>query len=386
MKAIVASTIAGCLLGSVLLLGQGQAPAGQAPTPAAAAFPPCLPNPPAAPAVGAGQGRGAAPAAGQAAGRGPAQPQGPREVTVTAIPGVVAQGVKWAKVWQTGGNNADGVVADKDGNLLFAQEDNAAIIKIDAADKASVYLSGTNGGSSLAIDQQGRIYAVLRAPQPGNPNFSNPSFTPGIAILAPERRILADTFTDGTKHTGRPSDIAADSKGGAYFTQACLYYAAADGKIRLLAENIRTNGIVLSPDNNVLYVTNGGPPGAGGMPGTIVAFDIKGTGTLANRRTFTTLERGNGDGIAVDSAGRLYVTADTTVQIFDKDGKHLGTIPTPRVAITMGFAGPDRKTLYVVGRGAEDAIGQPIREGVQQTAATLYKLPMIAAGLKNRGK
>jgi hypothetical protein len=42
--------------------------------------------------------------------------------------------------------------------------------------------------------------------------------------------------------------------------------------------------------------------------------------------------------------------------------------------------------LYVVGSGAEDANGQPIREGPQQTAATIYKLPMIAQGVKGRAK
>jgi hypothetical protein len=42
--------------------------------------------------------------------------------------------------------------------------------------------------------------------------------------------------------------------------------------------------------------------------------------------------------------------------------------------------------LYIVGNGAEDASGQPVREGVQQTGRTLYKLPMTAAGLKDRGK
>ena len=36
--------------------------------------------------------------------------------------------------------------------------------------------------------------------------------------------------------------------------------------------------------------------------------------------------------------------------------------------------------------GAEDANDQPIREGPQQTAATIYKLPMIAQGVTGRAK
>jgi len=46
----------------------------------------------------------------------------------------------------------------------------------------------------------------------------------------------------------------------------------------------------------------------------------------------------------------------------------------------------DKNILYIVGSGAEDANGQPIREGPQQTAATIYKLPMLAEGVKGRAK
>jgi hypothetical protein len=42
--------------------------------------------------------------------------------------------------------------------------------------------------------------------------------------------------------------------------------------------------------------------------------------------------------------------------------------------------------LYVIGSGADDENGQPIRQGPQQTAATIYKLPVIAQGLKGRAK
>jgi hypothetical protein len=125
----------------------------------------------------------------------------------------VAAGAKWAKVWQTGGNNADGVVADKDGNLLTAGEDSSSVVKIDAADKSSEFMSGTKGGGSLAIDRQGRMFAVLREPQPGNPNASDPTFKAGIAMLAPQHKILADAFADGSKLSGRPNDLAARRPG-----------------------------------------------------------------------------------------------------------------------------------------------------------------------------
>jgi len=361
------------LCASFLLPGQAQAQS------VAASFPACVPAAqPAAQAAARGPG-----APGQAPpGRG-AEPQRiPRDVTVTAIPGVVAAGAKWTKVWQAGGNSADGILADKDGNALVAQEDYDAVLKIDKNDKASVYVSNAKGVGSLSMDRRGRLYGAHRTERPGSTKPDQASIVNAITILAPDRKMVADKWADATTLSVRPNDLAADSQGGAYFTSGCLYYASANGTVTVVAENLRTNGIVFSPDDATLYVTNGG----GQAPGTIVAFDVKGPGMLANRRDFATLQMGNGDGSAVDSEGRLYVTSNPGVQVFDKAGKYLGLIPTLRGVISVAFAGPDKKTLYVVGSGAEDANGQPIREGPQQTAATIYKLPMIAQGVKGRSK
>src|SRR3954465_15459063 len=96
----------------------------------AAAFPACRPAvQPAATAAGRAQG---APGQGQGAqaGRGAAASRVPRDAPVTAIPGVVAADAKWTKVWQGGGNSADGLVAAADGSLLTAQEDFDTVLKI----------------------------------------------------------------------------------------------------------------------------------------------------------------------------------------------------------------------------------------------------------------
>jgi gluconolactonase len=315
-------------------------------------------------------------------GRGEPTQRASRDATVMPIPGVVAAGAVWTKVWQAGGNSADGILADKDGNALVAQEDYDAVLKIDKNDKASVLVANAKGVGSLSMDRQGRLYGAHRTERPGSTKPDQASIVNAITILAPDRKLVADKWADGAVLSVRPNDLAADNQGGVYFTSGCLYYAGANGAARVVAENLRTNGIVFSPDDKVLYVTNGG----GQSPGTIVAFDVTGPGVLANRRDFATLRMGNGDGSAVDSAGRLYVTSNPGVQVFDKTGNSLGVIPTPRGVISVAFAGPDRKTLYVVGSGAEDANGQPIREGPQQTAATIYRLPMIAQGVQGRAK
>jgi gluconolactonase len=64
------------------------------------------------------------------------------------------------------------------------------------------------------------------------------------------------------------------------------------------------------------------------------------------------------------------VATQVGVQVFTPGGQHLGTIP---VGVQNGpqniaFAGPDKRTLYIVGRGAA------------------WKIQMLAQGPRERAK
>lgn len=302
----------------------------------------------------------------------------PREVTVSAIPGVIAEGVKWQQAWQ-GTNNADGIAGTSDGGLLFAQEQPSTIRKLDKDDNDALYISDTHGAGAIAIDVMGHVLAVERTctdPGRGNAPCSEPT---AVAIVYPpkEQKILADNFEG--KPLGRLNDLVVDKKGAVYFTVGPAYYFKPGGKVMSLGENIRSNGIMLSPDEKTLYVTNGG---------SILAFDILPDGTVTNRRDFARLQAGNGDGMAVDDAGRLYVTSAPGVQVFDRSGKYLGTIPSPRSVISVAFSGPGKRVMYVVGSGASGPDGQEFTtpEGVRNNAKTIYKIQMLARGYKGRAK
>ena len=303
--------------------------------------------------------------------------QGAREVTVTTIPGVVAAGATWSTAWQ-GTDNADGLVGTPDGGLLFAQEQPRRISKLDAMDRASVFLADTHGVGSIGIDSKGRVIAVERTctDPGGHPESCNEPTA--VSVLTPTRAVLADRFQG--KPLGRLNDLVVDAKGGVYFTVGGAYYVGPSGVIKSLGEDLRTNGVMLSRDEKIVYVTNGN---------VIVAFDILPDGGVTNRRNFATLEAGgNGDGMAIDGEGRLYVTSAPGVQVFSSEGKYLGLIPTPRSAISVAFSGPGKRTLYIVGSGALGPDGQEFRtaDGVRNNAKTIYRLPMIAAGFSGRPK
>jgi gluconolactonase len=275
---------------------------------------------------------------------------------VTEIPGVVAAGQQWKEIWQVDGNNADGIVATSDGGLLIAQNDKSDIVKLDKDGKTSVAYLGTNTGGSVAMNSKGHLFIVNRG------------LNPSIEQLTPQRKTLANHYNGDPLDCigGVLNDLTADSKGGVYFTMGGLFYTDPRGKITRYGENLRTNGIVLSPDEKKLYVTNGG---------AVAAFDVAKDGSLTNQREFAKLEGGgNGDGSTFDAAGRIYVSSNPGVQVFAADGKYLGLIPTPRGIISLAFSGPDRKMLYAVARdGAENK-------------DWILGIQMVAQGAKGRGK
>jgi gluconolactonase len=351
--------------GLMLLLAQDQAPP----------LPPLPPNPP-APSLSAPDDPGWSaliatcrtppPPRGGGAGRGGARggpPPGARDYTVAAIPGVIAAGQRWKFLWQEAGNNGDGIVYANDGGLLIAQNDNSRVVKLDKNGKPSVVYTGTRTGGSLSINSKGDVFIVQRA------------LRTAIAQLAPRKRVLADTYNgDPLDCTGlNPNDLTADSKGGVYFTQGGVYYANPQGVVTKYGQNITPNGIILSANERVLYVTNGP---------TLAAFDVQPDGSLTNQREFARLEAGgNGDGSTIDAAGRIYVTTNPGVQVIGADGRYLGIIPTPRPVISVAFGGAGKKTLFVLARGARDAAGNEVAN-----AAQVYAVPMIAEGYRGRAK
>jgi gluconolactonase len=320
----------------------------------------------------------------------PSAPERPAEVT--AIPGVISGKDKWEMIWRDT-RTADGIVSTSDGGVIFAQEQSDTIRKLDSKNHESVYITDTHGTGAISVDSEGRLYVVERTcTDPGKhmPDCAEPT---KVAMLKPSRKVLAEKFEDGKK-LGRLNDLVADGRGGAYFTVNGIFYVNAKGRIStVVAPNpaappgtppdpnaFRPNGIILSADGKTLYATNNKE---------VIAFDVSSDGTTKNRRVFASLDGDTGgDGMAIDGAGRVYVTASKGIHVLGKDGKHIGLIPTPRVPISLTFSGPDKKTLYVCTMGAYGPDGKPwnVPQGVRNTAMTMYRIPMLAQGFKGRPK
>src|SRR5204862_7341366 len=99
--------------------------------------------------------------------------------------GVIAAGQKWTKVWEVSGNNADGILADKNGDLLIAQNHNSAVVKLEKSGKVSTVYKDTHTGGALSQNRKGALFIVERG------------LRQNVSQLAPQRRALADKLPTG---------------------------------------------------------------------------------------------------------------------------------------------------------------------------------------------
>jgi len=308
------------------------------------------------------------------------QPGPEKQVTITAIPGVISADAKWTLVWQ-GPDNADGLVGMKDGSVLFAQEQPSTIRRIDEHDKVTVWATDTHGTGALGIDKKGRVIGVERTcSDPGGHPDQCHENAEVIAITPKGHTTIAKEYNG--KPFWRMGELVCDSKGGEYVSDDNgTYYVNKDGKVSLVADkSVRTNGMMLSRDEKTLVVTNGK---------TLVAWDINADGTTTNQHDFATLHGGNGDGMALDNNGNYYVsTGDPGFQVFSEKGDYLGTIPLPRATSSIAFAGKDKKVLYGKGAGMKNPDGTEYRTegGARNNAKAIYRIDMIAQGFTGRPK
>jgi gluconolactonase len=305
----------------------------------------------------------------------------PTDTTAKEIPGVISGGTKiQVVIASVPGHGTPGVTTQgtegpislPDGTLIFCETILGRVAKVDKDGKESVFVDApiAHGPNGLSWDSKGRLLGA---------NTSTGHLRVEVIYPKGSEAVLADNF-EGNPFV-RPNDLIVDKKGGVYFTDpanvpnpssppAVYYVPPRGGKAIKVADGIEfPNGVSLSPNEKILYVNNT-------QGEYVLAFDIQKDGTLRNRRNFAKYEdltatggkvNGGGDGFTIDTRGRVYAAAGGSVQVFSPQGQLLGKIPTSRRPQNLTFAGPDMKTLYVVGGGS------------------VFKLQMLAQGIKSRG-
>lgn len=288
-----------------------------------------------------------------------------------AIEGVVAQGTQ-VEFIKDKFEGTEGPISLPDGSLIFTETRANRVTRIAEDNSTSTYFDNSNGTNGLAFTKKGELVSV-----------QNLKSQVGVVYPKGSEKVWVDNYQG--KPFQRPNDLVLNKSGGVYFTdigvlpkgevtepaRPALYYVKADGKITQVLNDVeRPNGVQLSRNEKTLYLANT----AGEY---LLAYPVLGDGKLGAKKKFAKLagyEKGeNGfssgaDGIAIDNKGRVYVASNKGIEVFDEKGAALGIISIPQKPQNLAFAGKDKKTLYVVGRGAA------------------YKIAVLTPGFKGRAK
>lgn len=284
-----------------------------------------------------------------------------------AIDGVIAAGAKIEMI-KDGFVGGEGPVRSPDGGLYFTDIRTSRIYKLDKDGNVAVWRENTGGSNGLFQANDGRLLAAeMEAKR--------------VVAITPDGSVTPLVTEFGGKPLRAPNDLIMDKKGGIYFTDPArgpgvpgpshVLYRRPNGQVVLIDDQYSfPNGLTLSLDEKTLYV--------GDVTAEhVYAYDVQPDGSVKNKRPFAKLQgytqaatgwRSGADGMAIDSNGRLYVTSDIGVQVFDTRGVHLGTISVPTKARNVAFGGPRRQTLYITG------------------PSELYRVPMLAEGPAERSK
>jgi gluconolactonase len=257
----------------------------------------------------------------------------------------------------------EGPVWHPDGYLLFSDPNANTIYRWSPEAPVTVFRAKSGytgvdigryrqpGSNGLTFDPQGR----LTINEHGNRRVTRLERTGAISVLA-------DRYQG--KRLNSPNDLVYRSDGSLYFTDPPFglpgtfddparelpfsgVYRVRDGAVTLLTKELRgPNGLAFSPDEKYLYVANWDLERK-----VLMRYPVHPDGMLGQGEVFRDFtgdpEPVGLDGIKVDVAGNVYVSAPGGVWILSPAGKALGRIVPPEHDANFAFGGSDGRTLYL---------------------------------------
>lgn len=282
---------------------------------------------------------------------------GPGDVetaTEASLPGKVVPDDAKVELVQGGFKFTEGPALAKDGRIFFSDIPNNRIHIYDpASGQVSVHRENSGGANGLMFVPSGALLAC----EGGSGQVTRQE--------AGGEAVPVATEFNGVR-LNSPNDLDLDGKGGIYFTdpnygrkpatqdKEAVYYiapasnVAGKGKItRVVDDCVKPNGVIVSLDKKTLYVGDNGA-------NKVRAYDIDPkTGAGSNGRDFASMEEGQtrgGDGMTIDEAGNLYVTAQKWIWIFNPEGKTVVKLEVPEPPANCVFGAQGTQTLYITAR------------------------------------
>jgi gluconolactonase len=243
--------------------------------------------------------------------------------------------------------------------------------------ESKIYRSPSGMANGMMFDNTGDLIVCEMADHGGR-RLTKTDMKTGKA------RIIASLYRG--RPFNSPNDLAIDEKNRIYFTDPRyigyeameqpvqgVYRIDTDNSVHLIAANIdQPNGILVSPDQQSLYVANCKSAGSnlpsdykGVRPsaeGAVFAYDLAPDGSVQLRGKLVDFGQNVcADGMAIDRDGNLYVALGDRVGIYSPQGKIRSEIKVRATNLCFGV-GRYSKTLFIVGGKGVNMV-ETLKEG-----------------------
>ncbi len=233
----------------------------------------------------------------------------------------------------------EGIAANAKGEVFFQDIPNSKTYKVGLDGKVTALPLDAKKASANCFDANGTRYSnaavtkqIIRYDVDGKASIVASDVDGNDLVVAKNGNIYV-TVPDGSEKPGK------------------LMLIRANGEKLVVDEGIKyPNGVALTPDQTQLYVTES-------TSKWVWIYSIKNDGTLTNKQRYGWLhvpdDAGNAwsDGLKCDTAGRVYVTTRSGIQMMDQLGRVNAIVPIPGgQASNLCFGGPEFNILYVTSR------------------------------------
>jgi gluconolactonase len=309
----------------------------------------------------------------------------------TGDPRIIRAGARLTTVFDGGCVLTADAAADRAGNVFFTDltptdhchdargdPETGVILRYNTADgRTTVFRSPSGQANGLDFDTNGNL-VVAESADHGGRRVTRTDMRTGKSVM------LAAQYQG--RPLNSPNGVSIDKLGRVYFTDPRyegpepveqpvegVYRIDPDGSIHRIIVNVtKPNGVLVSPDQRTLYVTdfNTGildthrltPEERAGVPPlqmTLWAYPLRADGTVGDRRALVSyLPHLGADGLSADVDGNLYVAVRDTqapgIRVYDPQGHELARIPTGKLLPTRAVfgTGHEANVLYVTaGKG-----------------------------------
>lgn len=252
---------------------------------------------------------------------------------------------------------AEGPVWFANGNyLLWSDIPNDRMLRYIPGAGVSEFRKPAGNTNGHTRDVEGRLVSCSH----GNRHVERTELDGSITVIA-------DSY-DGKK-LNSPNDVIVKSDGTIWFTDpaygiesdyegnkaeqeqdGCYVYMfdPKTGKLKIAIDDFdRPNGLCLSPDEKILYVSDSALSHGADRAHHIRAFDIDASNKLTNDRVFAEINPGLPDGFRCDTNGNVWTSAADGVHVYTPSGVLLGKIHTPKGVANVTFGGPKKNWLFI---------------------------------------